>query len=1374
MFPAGNKASFQGVNVGAGGFSDDWLRVGKSFPRENDGNSVQTKQNIDGLSESSLQVYTHRQDSRSKEKKRHKKKNRIHERSMTVNSRESRHLAKHTKGKIGKLRRSSDRDHSSSRRSCRHSNSILRSVSRNQKEEWKIVKQSVNDVLAFGDIVENPADNLFAFDRLGDRENSLFGSSYIHDQPFYELASRRILGNGGWVPKAPLKSANTDTRRKKNLDQDLTRYFSSQARRMEKNGRQKRLYLAYSAKRLSRLKSRSNDIHLVRETGVVGSSLPEMEYIPLDPLLETDSDDMEEDVFSGTNEITITEGQSVEQHLIERGKLLNAAVTSHPDDIDTWLDLIAFQEQTICLQTQTKQLTSAIKESVVKKQAAILTKALTYNPDSRELHRVKLNMSLQNQIGYDLADIDSSQQQQLENLIANDLTNCDLWLKRLQSQQQHFGSFSVQSVRDLYARIITVLRVERGNVAATGSEISSTFNIAQADELPVALLDFHLLLCQFERSAGYAERSIAHLQALLDFNLNEVATFAKSESKPTHLVMLQLFAQRWNEKSDLTFGDDWDKVCGPDIKALKKDCLTPSLARFQEHIENSCVVNINHVNPPTVLQTHEHKTSLLLASAAYKRRSRPNNRADTEESTHEDHEYDFNSTASDDSELIPGGDRLIYSNLHGYRIKVNDANDAKEYERILNTLRGTSERRRAEQIRLREKEKRRRALLAATVSQLEDERANYDKIDKNDRFINWLYHENVQIQLQWAPLHSNNTLHRNLIEQQPDRVTLVDEIQPFLFSLPTSYQWRLVAEILQICGVEWQGEFSWESSFLKSTSMYAGGSGNYDLLVGPILSVLNLQSGEAKSIVHMLLLKPCDRLALLENALLKDVTTIQNVLCNPDKVNFVRQIFAQGLSLFQSMDEYDRSALKCLWIGFELEIIRSIGVTEERIANVRHFCQILAKKTTDDVLDFDVLYSYAKLEFTLRNERQVQRICENALRSLAADTMMSRCHLHSFIFLYARLELWSSAKNRDKPQLRVLRSLYILWNAQQLVQQNGIFKESLRSIAKKCKNRVSAYLKEKLMSDPSTKIDLFARYRADLDFAVRQCAHSASRIPSHTGKKPYRSKCWVRFCLHNLVLVIYAYDGFKPACDEYRQFLASSEHRDCAHNVWAWTCFLDFMQQHHVASLSPTLAPRIWRSSISEAVKNFPNNELFLRLFADSESGNTISQVLRNYFLRVEMRWRRHYDSPELVEWLFALLCEFYRIERTAIIMNSSTIMGSSSDSFVHSTCCIFHRWGLNAIAVNRIRQLFEKMVNQIRTKGIALCWELYMRFEVAMGKVDAATKVLYRGIAACAWSKSLYMTGLCLLRAYLSDDECQELFEFMEAKELSVRADLR
>ncbi|KAE9245780.1 hypothetical protein PF004_g5100 [Phytophthora fragariae] len=1215
MFAAGRKAAASS-EAGAEGSDaaqagNDWLSVGKSFPSGTSDDKSKSKHKETEASESVMQVYKHSKH-RHKDKKRHKEKKRCDEESCDVAKREKRHLSKHKKKSKDRKRRrswsrsdSSDGDdtHRSSRRRRRsrsnpRSRSRSRSQSRSDRDENRIVTQS-DKTLTPHETEEN--EKLFEFDSVGDRENRFFGSTYAHDQPLYNLATRRNLLTGAWISQTRPKFSGDKMSGKREEKEESDRYFSMQARKMEKDGRRRRLYLAYSEKRLSRAAAtRQGDQgdQTSRTTRLAASCLPEMSFIPVDPILDINKF-VANDIDEEPGHVTSTSDDTKEAMLTDGQKVEKEANTS----------------------TKTPSPTPGLDD--------------TPGEDSRA---------------------------------------------------------------------------------------------AKFLDPATMLLDFHLLMCVFEKKAGYVERSIAQTQALIDFNLNESAADKETGIHVNHLEMLREFGSRWNKDGSVGLGNEqWNTNAG-----------------------------------------RKSKTSSRMEGGG----SSENKRDSSTHST--------GFVASDDSETDSRqSGRLIYSNLHGYRINIDDANDAEEYERILRELRGT-ESARARKDQLIEKEKAKREVLAAAKSQLEDQRADFPLINADDRFMKWLTREEVQSQLQWAPLRSSNPLHQELIERQPDRAILTDEIQPFLFRVPGSYRWRLIVQILHLCGVQWRGENQWGDSLQACQWMYADDAADCELLVNPILSAFNPRPDHSTK--HKLFLDSLDRKALLETAVFDDVLVKEDVLRDPSKVAFIRRVFKESLSAFQNVDDKFGSILKCLWIGFEAEVTSATGADETFLMYARGLSQKLVQKSADHDTDFDVLFAYAKLEHKLGNERQVRRICDNTLASLrtpsSSNANLARS-FHRFAFLRARIELWPSTEGRkkltgtltqDQGRLRVLRCLFTLWNALQPEQQKEKEKETLDVIAKLHRKRLRNYLEELLTSDPSTETDLITRYRAELRYAIWQCTESCPQsCGGHTSVKRshYQSGCWAGYCLHNLALVVYAYQGFEAACHEYRQGLANAEHQACSHLKWMWTCFLGFMQQHQASGEFPAVAPRAWRSSIGKAVEIFPNEALFLRLFVDAETGNTISQVLRNYFLRVEKRWQRHYDSPELVEWLFSLLCEVCRVERAATI---KYLPAQSDDDRL--TCCLFHRWGMNNTAVTRIRQTFESMVNHIRTKGNALCWRLYMRFEIALGKVEAAKKVLYRGIAACAWSKALYMDGLRMLRAYLSEDECHEILELLEAKELNVRVD--
>ncbi|KAL4087220.1 hypothetical protein PRIC1_013117 [Phytophthora ramorum] len=210
MFAAGRKAAADcssqsvraGVEVGRSRQQDgDWLSGGKSFSSGTGDEKAHATESPGSV----LQVYKHRH---SKHRHKEKKKDREEkQKSLAATSRKSRHLSKHKKKSKDKKRKRSrsrsdssgdDRDYHSSHRSPRRrrrSRSNPRSRARSQsprhKEGKRIITDTTKEIALREGVAADGEGKIFEFDCVGDRNNQFFGSTYVHDRPLYELATRR-------------------------------------------------------------------------------------------------------------------------------------------------------------------------------------------------------------------------------------------------------------------------------------------------------------------------------------------------------------------------------------------------------------------------------------------------------------------------------------------------------------------------------------------------------------------------------------------------------------------------------------------------------------------------------------------------------------------------------------------------------------------------------------------------------------------------------------------------------------------------------------------------------------------------------------------------------------------------------------------------------------------------------------------------------------------------------------------------------------------------------------------------------------------------------------------------------------------------------
>ncbi|KAL8278570.1 hypothetical protein RQP46_009062 [Phenoliferia psychrophenolica] len=162
------------------------------------------------------------------------------------------------------------------------------------------------------------------------------------------------------------------------------------------------------------------------------------------------------------------------------------------------------------------------------------------------------------------------------------------------------------------------------------------------------------------------------------------------------------------------------------------------------------------------------------------------------------------------------------------------------------------------------------------------------------------------------------------------------------------------------------------------------------------------------------------------------------------------------------------------------------------------------------------------------------------------------------------------------------------------------------------------------------------------------------------------------------------------------------------------------------------------RDVLERAIKEFPNNSLFLCLFYHNE--------LR---MKIQNRVRRTLELSVLADksvtsegWIFAIYAELHLDARS------------------HNVC--------------GVRNLFDRAIENPRTRSSASIWTLFIDFEIRNGELARAKALLYRGIRECPWVKELYLKPFALpFRAAFRAKELQQLHSLLLEKGLRVRVEL-
>jgi hypothetical protein len=164
-------------------------------------------------------------------------------------------------------------------------------------------------------------------------------------------------------------------------------------------------------------------------------------------------------------------------------------------------------------------------------------------------------------------------------------------------------------------------------------------------------------------------------------------------------------------------------------------------------------------------------------------------------------------------------------------------------------------------------------------------------------------------------------------------------------------------------------------------------------------------------------------------------------------------------------------------------------------------------------------------------------------------------------------------------------------------------------------------------------------------------------------------------------------------------------------------------------SLKFPTPPGLLREVLLRALSFFPTNAFFLFQFIESEVRSQIAGRLRFFFDEVCEK----YASPLL--WLMAIHTE-------------TTRLGASA----------------------RIQSLFERALEDSRSRHSIALWRYYLLYELQQTRPESAKGVFYRAIRDVPWSKALWLDSIRMLVVHVNLSEFHDILKLMTEKEIRIR----
>ncbi|XP_075470675.1 nuclear exosome regulator NRDE2 isoform X2 [Ascaphus truei] len=226
--------------------------------------------------------------------------------------------------------------------------------------------------------------------------------------------------------------------------------------------------------------------------------------------------------------------------LMERVEEYNRRTRENPEDIQTWMEFVSFQDELIfqpSMYSTSKGEMERHRKSVrllLEKKVSILEKAIERNQGSMELKLARLRLCGEFWEAPSLL-------KEWQKLIFLHPNNPQLWLKYLLLCQSQFSTFSVSKVNGIYGKCLSTL---------AGVQDGSMLSHPPLPGTESCMYAVFLQQCHFLRQAGHAEKAVSLFQALMDF------TFYKPDSlkELTTREQVEFFEPFW-DSGEPRFGE---------------------------------------------------------------------------------------------------------------------------------------------------------------------------------------------------------------------------------------------------------------------------------------------------------------------------------------------------------------------------------------------------------------------------------------------------------------------------------------------------------------------------------------------------------------------------------------------------------------------------------------------------------------------------------------------------------------------------------------------------------------------------------------------------------------------------------------------------
>ncbi|KAI0443423.1 DUF1740-domain-containing protein [Xylaria telfairii] len=230
--------------------------------------------------------------------------------------------------------------------------------------------------------------------------------------------------------------------------------------------------------------------------------------------------------------------RSINDPIAMRSIELSRKVREHPEDVDSWLELVDHQNTLLDLQSGPRAPTAAEIKSFADIKLSLLEQALSHSGDGG--HRERLNLKIIKE-GLKVWEFKAASKRVAE-MMQKYPNSFELWKLYISFLQTTLPTCHYDEIKQLYTQKLQSLRKELLNLSTIETQIKCSNQIIYV----------FLRLTRFLADAGFAELASAAWQASLELNFSRPSTVIQTE-----LEIPSSFPEYWESEIPRLGEDNW-------------------------------------------------------------------------------------------------------------------------------------------------------------------------------------------------------------------------------------------------------------------------------------------------------------------------------------------------------------------------------------------------------------------------------------------------------------------------------------------------------------------------------------------------------------------------------------------------------------------------------------------------------------------------------------------------------------------------------------------------------------------------------------------------------------------------------------------------